>query len=334
MDIQGAPPPFDLAAGAPFEESHNTITYSTGAPVEALSEEHPPDINDLTTTQGYPYVSVIQHISTKHCADVKAALPRSITNNHSARNRLRDFLAQYNEQLIANFVDRGKLSPTLSLAEHVFRKFGKGAQLQGPLRELNLETAIKDSMAEVDKEIQWVAATPSFGPQGQDQQLPPSETEKLIWRLRRIMELYRNTAVALMKAEETLKTRCENLEKLSSHLLLVTSLPDSESYGDLLQANQKYMEDIFHKTKIKDAYDDMIRLYKKWLICREVVTASVPSTAVNGSPLCSICLTEGVTHAMVPCGHTFCQTCTAARQPISCYVCRKVITQMIRLYFT
>ena len=315
-------PLFDLTAGAPFESTN---------------EDHLPDINELSISQGHPYSSVIQHIETKHCADIKAGLPRSIVNNHSARNRLRDFLAQYNEQLVASFVDRGRLSPTLSLAEHVFRKFGKGAQVQGSLKELNLDIAIKDTMAEVDKEILWVAATPSFGPQptsGQEPQAPPSEVEKLIWRLRRIMELYRNTAVSLMKAEEALKTRCESLEKLSAHLLLVSSLPDSESYADLLQANQRYLEDIFQKTKIKEGYDDMISLYKKWLVCREVITASVPSTAVNGSPLCSICLTEGVTHAMVPCGHTFCQTCTAMRQPINCYVCRKGITQMIRLFFT
>lgn len=328
-------PAFELGPGAaPFE---NTLA---GAPIEYNAEEQPPDINELGA-QGYPYMSVIQNVSTKHFADIKAALPRSITQNHSARNRLRDFLTTYNEQLVANFVDRGKLSPTLSLAEHVFRKFGKGAQVQGPLKELNLDAAIKDTMAEVDREIQWVAPTPSFGPvavPGQESSAtdpqPPSEVEKLIWRLRRIMELYRNTAVALMKAEETLKTRCENLEKLSAHLLLVTSLPESENYTDLLQANHRYLEDIFQKTKVKEAYDDMIKLYKKWLICREVVTASVPSTAVNGAPLCSVCLTEGVTHAMVPCGHTFCQSCTASRQPVSCYVCRKGITQMIKLFFT
>ncbi len=326
-------PAFELGAGAaPFEST------LAGAPIEYSPEEQPPDINELSV-QGYPYASVIQNFSTKHFVDIKSSLPRSITNNHSARNRLRDFLNTYNEQLVANFVDRGKLSPTLSLAEHVFRKFGKGALIQGPLKELNLDTAIKECMSEVDREIQWVAPTPSFGSTaapGQEpaEVPPPSEVEKLIWRLRRIMELYRNTAVALMKAEETLKARCESLEKLSAHLLLVTSLPESENYTDLLQVNQKYLEDIFQKTKVKDAYDDMIRFYKKWLICREVVTASVPSTAVNGSPLCSICLTEGVTHAMVPCGHTFCQSCVASRQPISCYVCRKGITQMIKLYFT
>ncbi len=331
-------PPFELGpgAGAPFESLNEMTTQ--------YIEELPPDINDITA-QGYPYMSVVQNVSTKHCADIKAALPRSITNNHSARNRLRDFLNTYNETLVASFVDRGRLSPTLSLAEHVFRKFGKGAQIQGPLKELNLDATLKESMVEVDKEIQWVAPTPSFGPQASGQasgqteatDLQPtvvSETEKLIWRLRRIMELYRNTAVSLMKAEETLKTRCESLEKLSAHLLLVTNLPESENYAELIQANQKYLEDIFQKTKVKEAYDDMIKLYKKWLICREVITASVPSTAINGAPLCSICLNEGVTHAMVPCGHTFCQTCTASRQPVSCYVCRKVITQMIKLYFT
>jgi hypothetical protein len=330
MDI----PAFELNTGAaPFEST------LAGAPIEYSVEEQPLDINELST-QGYPYMSVIQNFSTKHFTDIKSTLPRSITNNHSARNRLRDFLNTYNETLVTSFVDRGKLSPTLSLAEHVFRKFGKGAQVQGSLKELNLDTAIKDCMSEVDKEIQWVAPTPSFGPiaaPGQEASADfqtPSEVEKLIWRLRRIMELYRNTAVGLMKAEETLKTGCENLEKLSSHLLLVTSLPESENYADLLEANHRYLEDIFQKTKIKELYDDMIRLYKKWLICREVVTASVPSTAVNGSPLCSVCLTEGVTHAMVPCGHTFCQSCTASRQPISCYVCRKGITQMIKLFFT
>ncbi len=320
---------FDLASGSYYTPE----TQPSGAPVDMICD----NLAD-TTVQGYPYESVFQNISAKHCADIKGALPRSITNNHSARNRLRDFLAQYNETLVANFVDRGRLSSSLSLAEHVFRKYGKGAQVQGPLKELNLDCAIKDMMAEVDREILWVAPSPSFGSQtapGETAAVPaPSETEKLIWRLRRIMELYRNTAISLMKAEETLKTRCESLEKLSSHLLLVASLPESESYADLLQVNQRYLEDIFQKTKVKEAYDDMIKLYKKWIICREVITASVPSTAVNGAPLCSICLNEGVTHAMVPCGHTFCQTCTASRQPVSCYVCRKVITSMVRLYFT
>jgi hypothetical protein len=317
MDIQGSPSLFNLAAGAPFEDT-------LGAPVE----EHIPNINELST-QGYPYMSVIENVSNKHFADIKSDLPRSLTHNHSARNRLRDFLTSYNEELVASFVDRGKLSPTLSLAEHVFRKFGKGAHVQGALQELNLDSAINTCMAEVDCEIQW-----TFPEGSNSSETGAGETEKLIWRLGRIMELYRNTAVALMKAEECLKTRCENLEKLSSHLLLVTTLPESENYAALLEANQKYLEDIFQKTKVKEAYDDMIHHYKKWLICREVITASVPSTAVNGSPLCSVCLTDAVTHAMVPCGHTFCQGCTASRQPVSCYVCRKGITQMIKLYFT
>jgi len=252
FEVPGAPPLFDLA--------------SEGAPFDLQNE----NISELST-QGYPYSSVIQNISNKHFADIKAAIPRSITNNHSARNRLRDFLATYNETLVSNFVDRGRLSSSLSLAEHVFRKYGKGAQIQGQLKELNLDSSIKDTMAEIDKEIQWIAPSPSFGAQtspidSQCELHVTTETEKLIWRLRRIMELYRNTALALMKAEETLKTRCESLEKLSSHLLLVATLPESENYGELLKVNQCYLEDIFKKTKVKEAYDDMICLYKKWMI--------------------------------------------------------------------
>ncbi len=320
----------DLAAGQWGGEGH-------GAPLDYTPADmsHNLFLADAAP-QHHPYMSSFQAITQKHTAEIKSSLPRALIQNHGARNRLRDFLATYNEHLMTYFVDKEKISPTITVAEHIFRKYGKASQVQGNQKELLLDLKIEDAIQEIEKELVWQPSTPSLRPQGPDQNILPvgGELDKLIFKLRKVMDLYKGYALQMLKAEEVLKTRCEFLEKLSSRISLLQSLPETESLGELITINQKYLEEMFEKTNIREAYDDMISTYKKMLICREIMTASVPSTSINGSPLCSICLTDGVTHVCVPCGHTFCQKCTNQRTPFSCYVCRKPITQMMKIFFS
>ncbi len=283
--------------------------------------------------QPLPYLSSLNAITQKHNAEIKAVLPRTLTQNHGARNRLRDFLTLYNENLMSYFVDKDKISPTITAAEHIFRKYGRALQLQDTQKDLVLDTNISSAIQEIESEL----SSPTIN-ESQDttsNTLPlGGELDKLLFKLRKVMDIYKTYAVQMMKAEEVLKARCEFLEKLSGRISILTSLPETDSYADLLTANQRYLEDMFQKTNIKEAYDEMISTYKKMIICREVINASVPSTSVNGAPLCSVCLTEGVTQACVPCGHTFCQSCTSQRTPFACYVCRKPITQLMKLFFS
>jgi hypothetical protein len=309
-----------LAQGAPLDD--------TPAQVDML-------LTDMNG-QPLPYLSSLNAITQKHTSEIKSVLPRALTQNHGARNRLRDFLALYNENLMSYFVDKEKISPTITAAEHIFRKYGKSAHIQGSQKELILDLNMNDTIQEIEKELVWQPSTPSLRPQDPTSTTLPvgGELDKLVFKLRKVMDIYKTYAVQMMKAEEVLKARCESLEKLSSRISTLTTLPETESYADLLTVNQKYLEDMFQKTNIKEAYDEMISTYKKMTICREIITASVPSTSVNGSPLCSVCLTDGVTHACVPCGHTFCQRCTSQRTPFACYVCRKPITQLMKLFFS
>jgi hypothetical protein len=49
--------------------------------------------------------------------------------------------------------------------------------------------------------------------------------------------------------------------------------------------------------------------------------------------MCSICQTDSITHCIIPCGHTYCNTCT--KRVIAnknCYICRKQIKDKIKLY--
>lgn len=317
-----------------------------GAPLDYIPADDSSSmlLSDMPS-QNQPYLSSIQAITQKHVGEIKLATSHT---GHCARNRLRDFLSTYNEELMTYFVDKEKISPTLTAAEHIFRKYGKGTlQVQGDQKDLTLNLNINDAIQEVERELANTLHVSleanSFqrraNPENQDTITSDtttlgSELDKLIFKLRKVMDLYKTYALEMLKAEEILKTRCEYLEKLSERISLLQSLPETDSLGELITVNQRYLEEMFNKTNIKQAYDDMIATYKKLLICREIVTASVPSTSVYGSPLCSVCLTDGVTHACVPCGHTFCQACTSHRQAFACYVCRKPISQLIKLYFS
>ena len=53
----------------------------------------------------------------------------------------------------------------------------------------------------------------------------------------------------------------------------------------------------------------------------------------TAEPLCPICISDSITTAISPCGHTFCSGC-AKRMVNECGVCRGRIRDRLKLYFT
>lgn len=49
---------------------------------------------------------------------------------------------------------------------------------------------------------------------------------------------------------------------------------------------------------------------------------------------CQICISNTVTHCMVPCGHTICETCLGSLPRLTCPFCRKMISSKVRFYLT
>jgi len=47
---------------------------------------------------------------------------------------------------------------------------------------------------------------------------------------------------------------------------------------------------------------------------------------------CTICLTGDITHALVPCGHCFCLSCSNKIQRNKCHMCRQVVKSKIKLH--
>ena len=57
----------------------------------------------------------------------------------------------------------------------------------------------------------------------------------------------------------------------------------------------------------------------KWGSAQSDVQLARPSTNLRGN--CAVCLENTLVHALVPCGHCFCQVCSASLQ--NCPTCRK-----------
>jgi hypothetical protein len=109
-------------------------------------------------------------------------------------------------------------------------------------------------------------------------------------------------------------------------------LPVNDDTTELSTSIQTYLEKIYKENDIEDSYKLFIESYRRFVILKEMMTIHRVTDLLDKEPLCSICMSEAVTHTISPCGHTFCGTC-AKRQTVQCYMCRTSIRERIRIYF-
>ena len=114
---------------------------------------------------------------------------------------------------------------------------------------------------------------------------------------------------------------------------IITSLGANSALPGLIDAFGKYAEEIYNSSKIETTYKDLVGVYKKWNLCREIITLQNFVKEDIREPTCAICLIEPITQAVIPCGHTFCSNCSK-KLHMSCGICRGLVRERIRLYFS
>lgn len=85
---------------------------------------------------------------------------------------------------------------------------------------------------------------------------------------------------------------------------------------------------------VQGAFNAFHTCYAEWLSLRNALLGLHPFA--RGSPqcaaTCTICTVEPVQYVYVPCGHTFCRSCTQ-KQTGLCFVCRTPIETTQQLFF-
>jgi hypothetical protein len=137
---------------------------------------------------------------------------------------------------------------------------------------------------------------------------------------------------SVMRLETQLYQKLDQLDKLHQKITVVLQLESNDALPAVIDSFSTYAENVFDESLIEDIYIELVQAYKKWNICRQIISLHTIVRSPVTEPQCSICLTEPISYASVPCGHTFCSTCSK-KQGATCYICRGAVRERTKLYF-
>lgn len=271
------------------------------------------------------YKSTVGHILAKHCSDIKDQSEDIIYNvSATSKKKLKDLIVKHNNEIFSFMMCPDKVPKSLGVAETIFKRYGvetpliKGTHPKLFLKDLNLDNSIEPIIDEFDEKLKKMKGNNGLA----------DFMKQMQW----MYFQYKHIGEEVLRLETTLYEKIERLDKLHEKIPLITQLDTNDALPELIQSFTKYAQRIYEASHFEENYKDLVLAYKKWNICRQVV--SVQGVIHHTTePQCTICLIEPISSAIVPCGHTFCSSCSK-KQNTMCYICRGQIRERIKLYMT
>jgi hypothetical protein len=282
-----------------------------------------------TATVTGSYTQTVNNIFSRHANELRTATEGALQPLHQiGRKKIRELIAKQNNEVFGFLQHPERTPSSLGIAETLFRRYGHDAPTyrgtSSISRELNVDVSMSPVLAEVTAALETVGRDASAN--------TLSTLSVLTHQLRWIFQQYKAVGEEVQRLEALLQQKTQMLDKLQQRLPLITNLTTNDAYPPLLEAFQAYLQNAFRNSQIETTYRELVEAYKKWQVLRELV--ALPSIANSDSrePLCSVCLTDAITHAIAPCGHTFCTNCVR-RMSHQCYICRGQAREKVKLYF-
>jgi hypothetical protein len=285
-----------------------------------------PEISLDNTVVPGKYKATVSNILSKHCAEVRNLsdeIVQPVVN--VSKKKLKELISKHNNEIFAFMARPDKTPHTLGLAEMIFRRYGhdipsiKGSSPNTVLRDLNLDASMNSVVADFDE--------------GLKKQRGGGGLDDFMRQTRWMYNQYKNVGEEVLRLETVLFKKIDMLDKLNNRIPLITSLGANDALPDLVESFAKYAENIYKSNNFEDTYKELIEAYKKWNICRQIISSNNAFKNDAQEAQCSICLTEAISMAIVPCGHTFCGSC-AKKQNTNCYICMGTIRERVKLFFT
>lgn len=272
------------------------------------------------------YKATFSNILSKHCSELKTSSDELVQPIYSiSKKKLKELVTKHNNDIFSFLARPDKTPHMIGLAETIFRRYGqdiptiKGSNTNTILRDLNLDASMCTVVSSFDESLKKIKGEGGL--------------EDFINQTRWIFNQYKNIGEEVLRLETILFQKIDLLDKLNSRTPMITSLSNNEVLPELIDTFAKYADSVYKNTKIEDTYKELVEAYKKWNICRQIISVNNNFKNDIHDPQCSICLSDPVTTAIVPCGHTFCGNCIK-KQNTNCYMCRGVIRERIKLFFT
>lgn len=151
------------------------------------------------------------------------------------------------------------------------------------------------------------------------------------------MELYQTSMKNLFDLNTKLVNNIMILNNLKDRLsglsTLDTDLPPTPELSTLQTSILEYIRSCYESLGIQEVYESFCAEYTRFTALRSVIQSVFSANDRTGAPVCSICTTERITAVLIPCGHTFCNSCSQKQRNI-CFLCRCPVRDRQRMYFT
>lgn len=308
---------------------NNMVQAAGGGDYAPATWEESDSIPEISLDNSIPgkFKTSVTNIVSKHCAEIKTISDDIVQPIASvSKKKLKDLVLKHNNEIFS-FLSRPDKTPhMLGIAETIFRRYGhevpsiKGNNTNTVLRDLNLDASMNTIVNEFDEGLRRVS--------GKDTGL-----EDFMKQMRWMFNQYKNIGEEILRQETVLHQKLDTLDKLNNRIPIITSLTNNEALPELIESFSKYAESIYKTCRLEDSYKDLVELYKKWNVCRQIISLQHIVKNEVHEPQCAICLSEPISYAIVPCGHTFCPGCSK-KQNTNCYICRGIIRERVKLYFT
>lgn len=265
------------------------------------------------------YKSTLTHILSRHGTEVKLVAEECIpTASHLSKKKLKELIHKQNNEVLGFFTEK----PLVGAAESIFRRYGKEIpSLRVPaassLSELNMDASFQDIMEEYNDSL------------GRMQESSPMNT--YLSQSKWFASQYKAVGEEVLRLETVLFEKIEMLDKVQSRVPVLMSLTENDALPELLDSFTKYATTVYESSHFEEEYRKLLEMYKKWNVCRQLLTLPLMMRQESAEPSCSICLLEPISNVIVPCGHTFCGVCSK-KQNTTCFICRGPIRERVKLF--
>ena len=270
--------------------------------------------------QAAPYTLAVNSMLSKQMEEIRGKAAAAMSTTRNWKFRLRDFMAQKNNDLLDFLKLTVPHHPVLGPGEVLLRKFGNPnvTPTHPSVRDMVMDASGGSYLDEINEALKSMS--------GQDPLHDYAAHTHIIY------DLYKEAGDATLRAQHILKGKLEKLDRIQGKISGLFEVDTNDKFEPLMEASEAYLKKIFDDIQIEHDYKGVIEAYRKFVTLRDIVTQSRALLASESEPLCSICLNESVMYALSPCGHTFCQTCVR-RQAGQCFVCRTNIKDKLKLFF-
>ena len=148
---------------------------------------------------------------------------------------------------------------------------------------------------------------------------------------KKLLRVYSETLKDLFTVDARLQEKITKMNQVVDKVQGIMQLEANSELEAMAEPTANYLAALLKNNDISSDFVHFMITYKHWIALYDTIQLSQVA-APNSAPTCCICATADVTHAMIPCGHTFCSGCINKQMSL-CYICRSSVRDRLKLHF-